>query len=103
MEDFKLQKWFDLYATALLELERAAMTGRIADARSEIASRLEALQQHPGLHPEERQAIRDAFSNLRVLEEEEARLAAEDKNRLLRDAAQKLQTLAPKFTKIEPS
>jgi len=101
VEDFRLQKWFDLYKTAMLELERAAMTGRIADARVEIASRLEALQEYPGLHPEERQAIRDAHSNLRGLEQEEARLAAEDKKVLLEEAVQRLQALAPKFTKSE--
>jgi hypothetical protein len=40
MNDYNAQKWFDLYKTALLELERAAITGRVADARAEITIRL---------------------------------------------------------------
>ena len=32
IHDYDKQKWFDLYKTALLELNRAAMTGRISDA-----------------------------------------------------------------------
>ena len=43
MHDYDTQKWFDLYRTALLELERAAITGRIRDARAEITIRLETL------------------------------------------------------------
>lgn len=97
MNDFDKQKWFDLYATAMLELERAAMTGRIGDARTEIAARLETLRQHPGLHSAEYHAIQDALSNLRVLEREEERLAAEDKKRILQEAVQKLKTVAPQF------
>jgi hypothetical protein len=95
--DYDKQKWFDLYRTALVELRHAAMTGRIDDARAEIAIRLETLKEHPALHTAECQAIQDALSNLRVLEREEARLAAEEKRRLLQEAAQKLQSIAPKF------
>jgi hypothetical protein len=76
MSKYEQSKWFDLYRTALLELERAAMTGRIGDARAEIALRLEALKEHPDLHKDEYQAIQDALNNLRVLEREEAILAA---------------------------
>jgi hypothetical protein len=101
MNDFDTQKWFDLYKTALLELERAAMTGRIADARAEITTRLEMLQQHPELHHSELSAIRDALNNLRVLEREEERLAAEDKKRILQDTVQRLKTVAPKFGEPE--
>ena len=97
MHDYDTQKWFDLYKTALLELKRAAMTGRIGDARAEIAIRLETLKQHPGLHQEEHQAIQDALTNLRVLEREEEQLAAEDKKRILQQTVQKLKTLVPKF------
>jgi hypothetical protein len=102
MNGYDQRKWFDLYATALLELERAAMTGRIGDARAEIAVRLETLKQHPGLHKVEYQAIQDALSNLRALEREEARLAAEEKKRLLQEAAQRLQSIAPKFQDSGP-
>ena len=97
MNDYDKQKWFDLYRTALLELNRAVMTGRISDARGEIATRLEALKQHPELHQHESQAIQDALNNLRVLEQEEARLAADDKMHLLQKTIQKLASVAPKF------
>jgi len=81
----------------MLELERAATTGRIGDARIEIALRLEALKAHPGLYKPEYQAIQDALGNLRFLEREEERLAADDKKRLLQESIQKLQSIAPKF------
>lgn len=97
MPDYDTQEWFDLYKTALLELKRAAMTGRIADARAEITNRLEMLQQHPELHQAELSAIGDALNNLRVLEREEDRMAAEDKKRILHQTVQKLKTIAPKF------
>jgi len=97
MNGYDQEKWFSLYTSALLGLEHAAMTGRIGDARAEIAARLETLKQHPGLHKAESQAIQDALSNLRALEQEEARLAAEEKKRLLQEAARKLQSIAPKF------
>jgi hypothetical protein len=32
MNDYDKLEWFDLYRTALLELKRPAMTGRISDA-----------------------------------------------------------------------
>ena len=60
----------------MLELERAAMTGRIGNARTEIVARLEILKLHPGLHQDEYHAIQDALRNLQMLETEEARLAA---------------------------
>ena len=97
MNDYDKQKWYDLYRTALLELERAAMTGRITEARTEIASRLDILKHHPGLHQNEYRAIQDALHSLQMLEQEEARLAAEDRKRLLEEAKQKLQVLAHKF------
>jgi hypothetical protein len=97
MNDYDQQKWFDLYRTALVELERAAMTGRVADARAEIVFRLKALKQHPGLHGAEYQAIQDALHSLRQLEQEEARLVEEDNKRILEEAARKLQSIAAKF------
>jgi hypothetical protein len=101
MDDYDTEKWFELYRTALLELERAAMTGRIRDARAEITTRLETLQQHPGLHQTELSAIRDALNNLRVLEREEERPAAEDKKRILQKTVQTLKNIAPKFGEAE--
>lgn len=96
-KEHERQKWFDLYKTAMLELERAAMTGRIGDARIEIAARLETLKQYPLLHGEEYHAIHDALNNLRVLEREEARLAEEDKKLILRATTQKLKTIEPRL------
>jgi len=101
MNNYDSQKWFNLYKTALLELERAALTGRIADARAEITIRLETLQQHPDLHHAEMSAIQDALNNLRVLEREEQRMAAEDKKRILQQTVQRLKTIAPKFGEPE--
>lgn len=97
MKDYDKEKSVELYQTALLELEKGAMTGRIGDARTEIASRLEILKDLPGLHTEERAAIRGALDNLRVLEREEERLAETERKRLLEEAARKLQIVAPKF------
>ena len=99
MNDYDEQKWFDLYRIALLELNHAALTGRISDARGEIATRLEILKQHPELHKHESQAIQDALNNLRVLEREEKRLASDEKNRLLQETIQKLASLAPTFVR----
>jgi hypothetical protein len=102
MNDYDQQKWFELFTTAMLELKRAAMTGRIGDARAEIAVRLETLKQHPGLNQTEYHAVQDALRSLRVLEREEANLAAEDSKRLLEEAAGKLQSIAPKFQGHRP-
>ena len=102
MNDYETQKWFDLYKTALLELERAAMTGRIDDARVEITTRLETLGEHSRLHEKEYLAIRDALNNLHTLEREEERIAAEDKKRILQRTVQALKTIAPRFGEPEP-
>jgi hypothetical protein len=97
MGDYDKEKWVKLYHTALLELKEGAMMGRIGDARTEIAFRLEILESVPDLHTEEREAIRGALNNLRVLEREEERLAEIERKRLLEDAVQKLQKVAPRF------
>ncbi len=100
MDDYNQQKWFDLYRTALLELKRAAMTERIGDARGEIATRLETLKLHPALYRHEYQAIQDALNNLRVLEREEERMAADDKRQLLQESVEKIESIAPKFEEL---
>jgi hypothetical protein len=41
--------------------------------------------------------IQDALNNLRVLEREEERMAAEDKKRILQQTVQKLKSIAPRF------
>jgi len=66
MSDYDQEKWVDVYITAVMELEHAAMTGRIGDARIAISTRLEKLKHLPGLHAREHQAIEDALNNLRV-------------------------------------
>jgi hypothetical protein len=99
MNDYDQQKWFDIYRKAMPELNRAAITGRIRDARGEIAARLEMLKQHPGLHQHEHQAIQDALNNLRVLEREEKCLASDEKTRLLQETIQKLASVAPTFVR----
>jgi hypothetical protein len=99
MADYEKEKWFDLYRTALLELKRAVMTGRISDARAGISARLETLEQHPGLHQREDQSDAGRACSLRTLEQAEARLVEEERKRLLQEAMQKLQTLAPKLEK----
>jgi hypothetical protein len=101
MNDFDTQKWFNLYKTALLELERAAIRGRIADARAEITSRLEALEQHPALHHIELSAIQNALNNLGTLEREEERMAAENKKRVLQPTVKELRSIAPKCGESE--
>ena len=101
MRDYDKEKWVEVYRTALIELEHAAMTGRISDARTAISIRLERLKQLPGLHAQEHQAIEDALNNLRVLEREEKRFADDEKKRALEDALQKLRSLAPKFQQFE--
>jgi uncharacterized protein YPO0396 len=97
MNDYSREKWFDLYTTAMLELKRAAMAGRIGDARDEMAVRLATLQQHPKLHGTEYAAIQDALNNLRSLEREEERLAAEDKKRMLQETVSKLESIGSVF------
>lgn len=60
MHDCNAQDWFDLYRTALLELQRAAITVRIRDARTGMTTRLPTLRQRPDLHHTELSAIQDS-------------------------------------------
>ena len=101
MVDYEREKWIELYKKALVELEHAVMTGRIGDARTEISARIEKLRELPGLHAQEHQAIDDALANLRVLEREEERFAADEKRRVLEDALRKVRSLAPKIRELE--
>ena len=95
MSDYHNEKWVKLYRTAMLELEHTKIAGRIRDTRIEIAARIEKLHNIPGLHAQEKQAIEDALSGLRVLEREEARHEADA------DAAlEKLRTFAPRIQNL---
>jgi hypothetical protein len=55
----------------------------------------------PNYTHSELSAITDALNNLRVLEREEERLAAEDKKRILQETVQRLKTIAPKLGEPE--
>jgi hypothetical protein len=92
---FQDESWLALYRTAMLELERAKMDGRIKAARTEIVARVERLHTMPGLHTEERRAIEDALSGLRVLAAEEERYDAEQKRHVFDQTLQALKTVAP--------
>ena len=93
-ERYEKEEWFRLYEKAMLELERASMAGRICDARTEIADRIEKLRDIPGLHEREKQAIQDALNALRVLEQEDGRARA-DERRIAEAALEKLLIIAP--------
>jgi hypothetical protein len=95
MDDYSKEKWVGLYNAALLELEHALVHGRIGDTRREIAKRLEALSAVPGLHGYERGAIQDALANLRVIEREEVRYAANEQRRLAERALERLRAIRP--------
>ena len=92
-EDYKKQHWVTIYHEALLELQQAAMAGRIGDARDAIARRLEVLREIPGLHGEERIAIEDALTGLRMLEREDERAKANEQ-RIAQEALAKLRGVA---------
>jgi hypothetical protein len=95
MTDYDKEKWYEAYNVAMLELEQAKMRGRIGEARTEITARIEMLRTLPGLHAEERQAIENALSGLRMLEREETRREA-DERRIAEAALEKLRAIAPK-------
>ena len=96
MPDYKQEEWYRIYASALLELEQAKLAGRIGDARSEIAARIEKLKDIPDLHSTERQAIEDALNNLRTLEHEDE-LAKADERRIAEAALEKLRIIESKL------
>lgn len=96
LENEKSENWFDLYQKAILELERIKITGRIGDARAGISARVEELRQLPGLHNEELHSLNDALSMLRSLEQQEARLHAEDMKRIAEEALDRIKRIAPK-------
>jgi hypothetical protein len=99
MNGHESEKWVQAYRSALLELSHAAMAGRLADARDEIAKRIELLMSIPGLHAEERRAIEDALVSLRVLEREDNE---HERQRKIADAAlEKLRVLEPKISDLE--
>lgn len=100
VNDYDQEKWVELYRAAMLEFEHSPMAGRLADARAEIAKRLEKIQETLALHLAERQAIEDALTGLRVVEEEDARhseAAAQSSTGRL----EKLQAMKPQIERAE--
>jgi hypothetical protein len=62
--------WQRLYEAAILEIDRSRLPGLIELAQAAIDARIEILAaDHQGT-PEERQALADALSGLRVLKME---------------------------------
>jgi hypothetical protein len=98
MANYEREEWYRLYERAMVELEQAKIAGRIGDARTEIAARIEKLRDIPGLHGPERQAIDDALHSLRTLEHEDEREKA-DERRIAEAALEKLRALEPKLRK----
>lgn len=98
MPDYEGEEWYRIYAKAIVELEQARLAGRIGDARSEIAARIEKLRDMPGLHSPEKQAIEDALNNLRVLEREDERAKA-DERRIAEAVLEKLRIVEPRLKK----
>jgi len=75
------------------------MTGRIRDARVGIAARVEGLTTVPGLHQEEKHALQEALSVLRIVEQHEARFDEEERKRVAAKALRKIEPLASKLRK----
>ena len=96
MTGYDQEEWVRLFQRAMVELEHAKIVGYIGDARIEIAARIAKLATLPGLYPIEREALSDALSRLRTLEDEEVRHLA-DQARIAEEALQKLRILEGRF------
>jgi hypothetical protein len=99
MADPDKELWVDLYRMAMMELENAKIAGRIGDARTEIAARLEKMRGIPGLHTVEKQALDDALSALLSLERAEER-DPDNECRIAEKALQSLRVIAPRFENL---
>jgi len=58
-------EWYQAYTSALLELDRSKVRGRISEAEVAIFSRIQKLSQDPD---PERKKIADALSSLHALQ-----------------------------------
>lgn len=92
---YENEEWYVLYRDAMLELQSARITGRIADTRAAVIARLEKLKDMPRFQNQEREAIDDALRGLKVLEREQATSHAEDQQRIIERALANLRPLAP--------
>lgn len=97
------EKWIELYTSAMLELKHALIAGRILDARTEIAARIEKLRGMPGLHDKERQALDDALHGLLSLEriEQQADADPEQHREVGWNALEKVKSIAPAIERIK--
>ena len=100
MSDYEKEEWWELYKTAVVELEHAKIAGRVHDARTAIVARVEKLKTLPGLHSEEHQAITDALHSLRVLDHEEAQYQSDQKQRAIDSALQRLKDIEPTIRRL---
>lgn len=100
MNDYEKEEWWELYKTAVVELEHAKIAGRVEETRTAIVARVEKLQTLPGLHAEERQAIADALNSLRELEREEAQYRADQKQHVVDKALQNLRDIEPAIKRL---
>jgi hypothetical protein len=89
-------EWPEAYCKAVWEFENALLTGRIVDARREICNRLAELDQLPGLHARERQAISEAVQGLQSLEREDQRHKAPEIGKV---AFEKISSISRSFTR----
>jgi uncharacterized protein (DUF342 family) len=103
MSDTPAEKWIELYTSAMLELKHALMAGRILEARTEIAARLEKLREMSGLHHRELQTLTDALHNLRTLEriEQQQDGDAQQHREAAQNALEKVKSLAPKIERLK--
>jgi hypothetical protein len=62
--------WRELYEAAVIETDVKQIESRIQDARTAIDIRLHDLQMDHGGSPEQRHALDDALTGLKVLERE---------------------------------
>jgi len=95
MSDNPEEKWIELYTSAMLELKHALMAGRILEARTSIAARIEKLQGISGLHERELQALADALGNLRTLERIELHANVDQHREAALNALEKVESIVP--------
>jgi len=69
--------WQELYTAAMLELDRAALPGRIEVAQAAVLQAMHELTDNHAFEAgEEKQAMTDALRNLRTLQQVEFRSSA---------------------------
>ena len=70
--------WQDFYAAAMLELDRAALAGRIEAAQAAIQEAMEeSKRSDQAANPAEMQSMTDALRNLRTLQQVEIKTSTQ--------------------------